>query len=107
MITRSSIAFEDFVGSSIAPQVMPPWWTGKCTLKLQLQGSKVISCKVNTACSSTGNHDCTAGKQTSTTVKNLGLKGQSLSFISRSKKTQKYFRGKYNDSKYNGSKCKN
>ena len=24
MITRSSIAFEDFVGSSIAPQVMPP-----------------------------------------------------------------------------------
>ena len=26
MITRSSIAFEDFVGSSIAPQVMPPWY---------------------------------------------------------------------------------
>ena len=26
MITRSSIAFEDFLGSSIAPQVMPPWW---------------------------------------------------------------------------------
>ena len=25
MITRSSIAFEDFQGSSIAPQVMPPW----------------------------------------------------------------------------------
>ena len=25
MITRSSIAFEDFLGSSIAPQVMPPW----------------------------------------------------------------------------------
>ena len=24
MITRSSIAFEDFLGSSIAPQVMPP-----------------------------------------------------------------------------------
>ena len=76
-------------------------------VKLQLQGSKVISCKVNTACSSTGNHDCTAGKQTSTTVKNLGLKAQSLSFISKSIKAQKYFRGKYNDSKYNGSKCKN
>ena len=32
MITRSSIAFEDFLGSSIAPQVMPPWvtlyWSG-------------------------------------------------------------------------------
>ena len=27
MITRSSIAFEDFLGSSIAPQVMPPWPT--------------------------------------------------------------------------------
>ena len=26
MITRSSITFEDFLGSSIAPQVMPPWW---------------------------------------------------------------------------------
>ena len=26
MITRSSIAFEDFLGSSIAPQVMPPWY---------------------------------------------------------------------------------
>ena len=26
MITRSSIAFEDFLGSSIVPQVMPPWW---------------------------------------------------------------------------------
>ena len=25
MITRSSIAFENFLGSSIAPQVMPPW----------------------------------------------------------------------------------
>ena len=25
MITRSSIAFVDFLGSSIAPQVMPPW----------------------------------------------------------------------------------
>ena len=25
IITRSSIAFEDFLGSSIAPQVMPPW----------------------------------------------------------------------------------
>ena len=25
MITRSSTAFEDFLGSSIAPQVMPPW----------------------------------------------------------------------------------
>ena len=25
MITRSSIAFEDFLGSSIAPKVMPPW----------------------------------------------------------------------------------
>ena len=25
MITCSSIAFEDFLGSSIAPQVMPPW----------------------------------------------------------------------------------
>ena len=25
MITRSSIPFEDFLGSSIAPQVMPPW----------------------------------------------------------------------------------
>ena len=25
MITRLSIAFEDFLGSSIAPQVMPPW----------------------------------------------------------------------------------
>ena len=25
MIARSSIAFEDFLGSSIAPQVMPPW----------------------------------------------------------------------------------
>ena len=25
MITRSSIAFEDFLGSSIAPQVTPPW----------------------------------------------------------------------------------
>ena len=25
MIMRSSIAFEDFLGSSIAPQVMPPW----------------------------------------------------------------------------------
>jgi len=24
MITRSSIAFEDFLGSSIVPQVMPP-----------------------------------------------------------------------------------
>ena len=27
MITRSSIAFEDFLGSSIAPQVMPPCLT--------------------------------------------------------------------------------
>ena len=27
VITRSSIAFEDFLGSSIAPQVMPPWST--------------------------------------------------------------------------------
>ena len=26
MITRLSIAFEDFLGSSIAPQVMPPCW---------------------------------------------------------------------------------
>ena len=25
MITPLSIAFEDFLGSSIAPQVMPPW----------------------------------------------------------------------------------
>ena len=25
----SSIAFEDFLGSSIAPQVMPPWGTTK------------------------------------------------------------------------------
>ena len=25
MITRSSIALKDFLGSSIAPQVMPPW----------------------------------------------------------------------------------
>ena len=25
MIKRSSIAFEDFLGSSIVPQVMPPW----------------------------------------------------------------------------------
>ena len=25
MITHSSIAFEDFLGSSIAPQVRPPW----------------------------------------------------------------------------------
>ena len=25
MITRLSIAFEDFLGSSIAPQVMPRW----------------------------------------------------------------------------------
>ena len=25
MITRLSIAFGDFLGSSIAPQVMPPW----------------------------------------------------------------------------------
>ena len=25
MITRSLIAFEDFLGSLIAPQVMPPW----------------------------------------------------------------------------------
>ena len=25
MITQPSIAFEDFQGSSIAPQVMPPW----------------------------------------------------------------------------------
>ena len=25
MITHSSITFEDFLGSSIAPQVMPPW----------------------------------------------------------------------------------
>ena len=27
MIMSSSIAFEDFLGSSIAPKVMPPWWT--------------------------------------------------------------------------------
>ena len=25
MITRSSIAYEDFLGSSIASKVMPPW----------------------------------------------------------------------------------
>ena len=25
MITRSSIAFKDILGSSIAPQVVPPW----------------------------------------------------------------------------------
>ena len=25
MITRLSIAFEDFLGSSIVPQVLPPW----------------------------------------------------------------------------------
>ena len=25
MTTRSSIVFEDFLSSSIAPQVMPPW----------------------------------------------------------------------------------
>ena len=30
MITRSSIAFEDFLGSSIAPQVMPPWFIQGC-----------------------------------------------------------------------------
>ena len=29
MITRSSIAFEDFLGSSIVPQVMPPWFGGE------------------------------------------------------------------------------
>ena len=39
MITRLSIAFEDFLGSSIAPQVMPPWmslsFTSRvCTLRL-------------------------------------------------------------------------
>ena len=27
MITRSPIVFEDFLSSSIAPQVMPPWLT--------------------------------------------------------------------------------
>ena len=32
MITRSSIAFEDFLGSSIAPQVMPPWLRRQCCL---------------------------------------------------------------------------
>ena len=32
MITRSSIAFEDFLGSSIAPQVMPPCQTPKMAL---------------------------------------------------------------------------
>ena len=33
MITRSSIAFEDFLGSSVVPQVMPPWCAlcaGRC-----------------------------------------------------------------------------
>ena len=29
MITRSSIAFEDFLGSLITPKVMPPWYTHK------------------------------------------------------------------------------
>ena len=30
MITRSSIPFQDFLGSSIAPQVMPPWQCLTC-----------------------------------------------------------------------------
>ena len=35
MITRSTIAFEDFLGSSIAPQVMPPWIGGNTFLGLE------------------------------------------------------------------------
>ena len=43
MITRSSIAFEDFVGSSIAPQVMPPWRAQKCNnLELAMPSSFTI-----------------------------------------------------------------
>ena len=34
MITRSSIAFVDFLGSSIAPQVMPPWFKVAATADL-------------------------------------------------------------------------
>ena len=36
MITRSSIAFEDFLGSSIAPQVMPPWSRKKVSVSENL-----------------------------------------------------------------------
>ena len=34
MITRLSIAFKDFLGSSISPQVMPPWFEVKQKLSL-------------------------------------------------------------------------
>ena len=52
MITRSSTAFEDFLGSSIAPQVMPPWtyvilfqikfciWPGRTETTQQTRRSK-------------------------------------------------------------------
>ena len=41
MITRSWIAFEDFLGSSIAPQVMPPWFDTNTTQCLAVSGEDV------------------------------------------------------------------
>ena len=43
MITRSSIAFEDFLGSSIAPQVMPPCQTPK----MAVQGYVAVYVDIN------------------------------------------------------------
>ena len=39
MITRLSIAFEDFLGSLIAPQVMPPWLVVR---NLMVQGGEIL-----------------------------------------------------------------
>ena len=39
MITRLSIAFEDFLGSSIAPQVVPPWYSH---LHLRVHTEKIL-----------------------------------------------------------------
>jgi len=43
MITRSSIAFEDFLGSSIAPQVMPPWAPVVCYIEHQKESKTLVS----------------------------------------------------------------
>ena len=40
MITRSSITFEDFLGSSIAPQVMPPWGVMKMKVMMMVMMKK-------------------------------------------------------------------
>ena len=44
MITCSSIAFEDFLGSSIVPQVMPPWYQDQLVKACMCAGSSSKLC---------------------------------------------------------------